>query len=217
MNRELGLYAICLFGVMGVACLEPTDPRLKHTDAGPDTAAPLSTGGTSGSSTGGTSGTNTGGSQGSLSTGGSSGSTGGSSGSTGGSSGSGSDGGAPKTADGGGAGGGGGDPMASFTTLYNDVIKPGCMPGCHFTNASGGLNMKDAATMFPLLVNKAANNCKPMVRVVPGDPSKSLLSIIVKGMAPGCKLKPMPEAKPMLPADQIAKIDAWIMSLSATP
>jgi hypothetical protein len=216
MNRELGLYAICLFGVMGVACLEPTDPRLKHTDAGPDTAAPLSTGGSSGSSTGGTSGGNTGGSQGSLSTGGSSGSTGGSSGSTGGSSGSGSDGGAPKTADGGGAGGGG-DPMASFTTLYNDVIKPGCMPGCHFTNASGGLNMKDAATMFPLLVNKAANNCKPMVRVVPGDPSKSLLSIIVKGMAPGCKLKPMPEAKPMLPADQIAKIDAWIMSLSATP
>jgi hypothetical protein len=213
MNRELGLYAICLFGVVGMGCLEPTDPRFKHTDAGssgPDTSQVMATGGTSGS-TGGTSGS-TGGTSGS--TGGTVGSTGGSSGSTGGS--TGSDGGAPTATDGGG-GGGGGDPMASFATLYNDVIKPGCSPGCHFTNASGGLNMKDAMTMYGLLVNKAANNCKPFMRVVPGDPSKSLLSVIIKGMAPGCKLKVMPENKPMLPADQVAKIDAWIMSLSATP
>ena len=31
-SQRLGLYAICVFGVVGTACIQPTDPRFKNTD-----------------------------------------------------------------------------------------------------------------------------------------------------------------------------------------
>jgi hypothetical protein len=219
-----GLAVLGLFAVAGIGCPQPSH---KLNDGGDDTGGESGDGGSPGTggkaATGGSSG-DTGGSSGA--TGGSSGSTGGSSGSTGGSSGStgGSSGGAPDAgskadgggskADGGGGGGaGGGADMAAFTTLYNTVIKPKCGPGCHITGTNGGLTMPNAMTAFTNLVNKPSMGCANVMRVVPGDPSKSLLSAIVKpmgGMLCAMRTNQMPKGKTPLTAAEMTMIDDWI-------
>jgi hypothetical protein len=217
-----GIAVIGLFAVSAIGCPQPSH---KKNDAGEET------GGEGGDATGGTTSTggktmtmtNTGGSTGD--TGGSTGSTGGTTGNTGGSMGTGgsmstggssgnADGG-PKDSGGGGGmgGGGGGADMAAFMTLYDGLIKPKCGPACHITGTSGGLGMQTAAMAFTNLVNKASG-CTGIMRVTPGDPTKSVLSLIVKGKGVmGCTARPnqMPKGKTPLTAAEIQMIDDWIM------
>jgi hypothetical protein len=166
-----------------------------------------STGGTE-ASTGGTQGS-TGGTQGS--TGGTQGSTGGTQGSTGGSPGSGGS----DTPDmGGGSGGTAGG--STFTTVYNMVIKPGC--GCHTgANSPGGLRMQTAMAGYMALVGVDSMGCTGMKRVTAGDPTKSVLSLILKAAVPGCAMRKntMPKGKAVLPKAQVDMVDAWIMDGAA--
>jgi len=210
-----GIAVIGLFAVSAIGCPQPSH---KKNDAGEET------GGEGGDATGGTTSTggktmtmtNTGGSTGD--TGGSTGSTGGTTGNTGGSMGTGgsmSTGGSSGNADGGpkdsGGGdmGGGGANMAAFMTLYDTLIKPKCGPACHITGNNGGLMMPNAMAAYTNLVNKMASNttCK-MMRVVPGDPTMSVLSKKVSGTMCGTR---MPAGgKPVLTAAEIKMIDDWI-------
>jgi hypothetical protein len=85
-----------------------------------------------------------------------------------------------------GTGGGGGmmgtgASMEGWTMLYDTVIKPKCGPGCHITGTNGGLTMPNAMTAYTNLINKPSG-CAGLMRVLPGDPAKSVLALIVKPM-----------------------------------
>jgi hypothetical protein len=163
-----------------------------------------SSGGSSGSASGGSSGSNSGGSSGSRggssgsSSGGSSGSSGGSSGSaTGGSSGStgGSSGGSPDA---------GGPAGATFTQVYDMVIKPTCaLPACHGAAAGkGGLKYADKAMAYMTLKAKAGI-------IKAGDPAGSKL---ITEITPKGGMAPMPPKMTPLTADKIAMVTAWVMA-----
>ena len=189
-----GLAVLGLFAVSAIGCPQPTH---KKNDGGEDMTGGDDTGGMTGS------------------TGGAMGSTGGAMGSTGGS--SGADAGSKADSGGGGAagdagGGGGGADMTAFTALYTTVIKPKCGPGCHITGNNGMLMMPNAMAAFTNLVNKPSG-CTGIMRVTPGDPTKSVLSLIIKpGGVMGCTARPnqMPKGKAPLTAAEITMIDAWI-------
>jgi hypothetical protein len=113
----------------------------------------------------------------------------------------------------GGSGGGMGASMAGFTAIYTGIISKNCGP-CHTTNAtpSGGLSMKDEATAFKNLVGaKGSANCMMQIRVVPGDPSMSLLVKKLSMANPGCGAQ-MPKGKTPLDAATLKMITDWITS-----
>jgi hypothetical protein len=150
------------------------------------------------------------------SSGGTQGSSGGTQGSSGGSPGSGGsqspDMGSPDM--GGGSGGSGGGP--TFTTVYNMVLKPGC--GCHTgANSPGGLRMQTAMAGYMALVGVDSMGCTGEKRVTAGDPTKSVLSLILKAAVPNCAMRKntMPKGKALLPKAQVDMVDAWIMSGAA--
>jgi hypothetical protein len=215
-----GLAVLGLFAVSAIGCPQPSHKTF-NDDGGEDTGGDNGNGGGGSTGTGGKTTSTVGGTGGGADTGGSTGSTGGSTGSTGGS--TGSTGGSTGNADGGSkadaggssadGGGGGGADMTAFTALYNNLIKPKCGPGCHITGNNGMLMMPNAMTAYMNLVNKASG-CAGIMRVTPGDPSRSVLSLIVKGKGVmGCTARPnqMPKGKtPLMPAD-IQMIDDWIM------
>lgn len=219
-----GLAVLGLFAVSAIACPQPSH---KKNDGGQEETGGDGDGGDMGTggkeATGGSMG-NTGGATstgGAMSTGGA-GDTGGTMGSTGGAGGSKADAGSKADSGGGGMGGGGaggaggmatGATMAGFMTLYDGLIKPKCGPGCHITGTNGGLTMPNAMTAYTNLVNKPSMGCATIMRVVPGDPSKSLLSAIVKpmgGMLCAMRTNQMPKGKTALTAAEMMMIDSWI-------
>jgi hypothetical protein len=108
-------------------------------------------------------------------------------------------------------GGGGGADMAAFTMVYDSIIKMKCGPMCHITGAPGGLAMPNAMTAYTNLVGKASG-CAGLMRVTAGDPTKSVLSLIIKGGVMGCGTRGnrMPKGMTPLTAAQIQMIDDWI-------
>ena len=177
-----------------------------------------SSGGSSGSGSGGSSGSNpdpsgSGGSSGSSkggSAGSSSGSSGGSSGSstkTGGTSGSSSTGGTSGSGTpdaGGGAETGGGTPSAAtFSDIYDTILKPTCAgAACHGAAAGHGtppIKMADKMMAYDTL----------MTRITAGKPAMSKL---ITEITPKAGKAPMPKNMPPLMQPQIDKITAWIMA-----
>jgi hypothetical protein len=111
----------------------------------------------------------------------------------------------------GGAAGGGGGMMAAgptFTEIYMSVLMPMCA-GCHGA-LQPIMNTKDAAFMN-LTTGMGSGMCSMNDRVAAGMPDMSVLVMALKGE--GCRMgRPMPPAGGMVSADNIAKVEAWIMA-----
>jgi hypothetical protein len=108
-------------------------------------------------------------------------------------------------------GGEGGAAGITFMAVYDGVIKPGC--GCHTgANSPGGLRMQNAMAGYMALVG-VDSACAGQKRVLAGDPTKSVLSLIVKGGVAGCASRgnKMPKGQAALSAAKIKMIDDWIM------
>lgn len=150
--------------------------------------------GTQGGNTGG------GGTGGSAGHGGAGGDT--SHGSTGGSTGDGGAGGSTTT--------GGNTLEPTFANVFDEVFKPGgCTSGaCHY-GVGFSLDSKEKAHTALVSVPASSGGCGDAVRVVPGDPDKSLLYLKVSMPAPPCGER-MPLNAAPLDASQIALLRAWI-------
>jgi mono/diheme cytochrome c family protein len=85
---------------------------------------------------------------------------------------------------------------------------------CAACHGSGGLNMstKDSAYSTIVNVDEAGPNCPGMKRVLPGDPTMSVLVLAIK--AEGCRGPGgrMPPAGNPLSADEISKIVSWVQA-----
>jgi hypothetical protein len=113
-----------------------------------------------------------------------------------------------------------GNTGTTFTEVYTTIIAINCTNAmCHFSNAGpaeGSLDMSSQATAYAQLVNVPAVTAPidsvPCTgdRVVPGSPSTSLMYLKVTEFSPPCGAQ-MPLAKPVLPAEDIALIQSWIM------
>ena len=130
----------------------------------------------------------------------------------------------------GGMAGGGAAGMPAFTpgsptfsAIHQEIfIGTGCNggPSCHSGTVAGALKLTNKMEAYMALVNaKAAGvnipaggvNCKDTgsMRVVPGDPAKSLLVDKLENAMPACGVK-MPIGG-MLTAAQIMQVKTWIM------
>jgi len=109
----------------------------------------------------------------------------------------------------GGAGGGGAASTApKFSEIYMSIIMPTCA-GCHAATQPM-MNTKDAAFMN-LTTTMGSGMCSSMKRVTANMPAMSVLVMALK--AEGCRMnRPMPPAGARVSADNIAKIEAWIMA-----
>jgi hypothetical protein len=175
------------------------------SSGGSSGSGPSSSGGSTGSSggstgsSGGSSGSSSGGSSGAK--GGSTGSSGGSSGSSGGSSGSsgGASGGSPDM-------GGGSPAAATFTQVYDMIIKPSCAGmACHGAAAGkGGLRYADKMVAYMTLKAKAGI-------IKAGDPAGSKLVTEITPVGGKAKMPAGAGAMP-LSTDKIDMIKAWIMA-----
>lgn len=114
------------------------------------------------------------------------------------------------------------DGPITFTSLYQDVfsqqqIGDGAGCGSFYCHAKGtvvaqqaGLHVGSKQEAYDLLVNaKASDNCNGWTRVVPGNPSKSLL--VQKLVDPPCGER-MPKGSDALPEGTVARIRAWILA-----
>jgi hypothetical protein len=97
---------------------------------------------------------------------------------------------------------------ATFTEVYTTILAPDCSTStCH--NASDAensvLDMSSKATAYKNLVNKAAAgflcSSSGLTRVIPGDPSKSLLYLKVSATAPPCGFQMPPNATALMGID----------------
>ncbi len=104
-------------------------------------------------------------------------------------------------------------PRVSFEEV-EIIFNAACTEsGCHGPTGAGGLVLH--AKSFEALVGVAARGCPDRKRVVPGDPRRSVLVGKLTG-ADLCGGKRMPlgcdgtAARPCLPAEDLATIEAWI-------
>jgi hypothetical protein len=105
----------------------------------------------------------------------------------------------------------------TFTEVYTTVLAQNCTNGsCHFSDAGpalGALDMSSQAGAYMNLVNVKAAGVKcgtsGLTRVVPNDPSSSLMYEKVHDTVPPCGAQ-MPYLLPALPADEQSLIFDWI-------
>ena len=109
-----------------------------------------------------------------------------------------------------------GGGAATFTSVY-DVIARNCM-GCHGevpTPEASVLVMGTRAQAYAQLVNVPASGIacggQGRIRVVPGDPDRSLLFIKISRTQPVCGL-PMPAPTGGLPASDVQLVRDWILA-----
>ena len=142
-------------------------------------------------------------------------------GGTGGAGAGGSSGAGGRSAGSGGSGGGGGaagsgSGSATFTEVYAIFMQSCAGSTCHVmaTRPGEGLSMADKMTAYTNLVGVNAGACSGEKRVVAGDPAKSeLMHTLERTQIGMCRNTPrMPEGKPMLAADQLAKVRSWIQA-----
>jgi hypothetical protein len=110
------------------------------------------------------------------------------------------------------SGGSGGTP--TFTEVYNDVMVPhGCNAHHIATGPDDFLDMSTQAKAYTDLVGVKADGpacgSSGLTRVVPGDPSKSLMYLKVSESKPPCGSQ-MPLLGTPLTSSEQAEISAWI-------
>ena len=99
---------------------------------------------------------------------------------------------------------------ATFTEVYTIIMaRCGGTSGCHISGSSGMLRMPNKMTAHTNLVGMASRECSGEMRVVAGDPSKSVLIKALEGTA--C-FDRMPRGGAALSAADIAKFKSWIMA-----
>lgn len=98
---------------------------------------------------------------------------------------------------------------AKLSAIQSSILTPSCATSrCHAgAQPAGALNL-ESGKAYAQLVGVASSQNAGQTRVVAGDPTKSLLSLSLKARVG--RVGRMPDAKPMLPASQIATVDAWI-------
>ena len=112
----------------------------------------------------------------------------------------------------------GAEPV-SFATVFKEVLQPkGCTAGyCHAGHA-GGLLMDDMESAYKNLVNiknETATPCDATIRVVPGEPDKSMLWVRVRPQEDDCleaDLKMPPFGQDALTDEQTQLIYNWILT-----
>ena len=124
---------------------------------------------------------------------------------------------------GGRAGGVGGSSGSGSFTLVAQILGASCGTGtCH--NGSPHVDLRNTTGLRTRIVNAMPMGtgvpaaCRAMTLVVPGSPSTSLLSQIVKAPVTACGTSRMPDScstsstipRGCLTTSQIAMIDAWI-------
>ncbi|MGQ0504497.1 MAG: hypothetical protein ACT4TC_04195 [Myxococcaceae bacterium] len=101
-----------------------------------------------------------------------------------------------------------------FAELNTTVFQKSCGSSfCHEGNPPSMAPMSlDAAHAYSALVGKPSSQVPSMLRVAPGDPSKSYLLYKLKGTSGtvGASTKRMPLNKAPLDPAHIAEIEAWI-------
>lgn len=104
----------------------------------------------------------------------------------------------------------------SFDEIYEQILKTGysCVD-CHSGAAAfGNFDMGATAdTAYTALTTKMSSCAATPAYVVPNDPSKSLLSVIVDGKASAtarCGLEPMPLGMMGISDADLTRINAWI-------
>jgi predicted CxxxxCH...CXXCH cytochrome family protein len=112
-----------------------------------------------------------------------------------------------------------GTSSTTFTEVYTTVLAKNCTNStCHFSGAGsvsvlGALDMSSQPTAYMNLVNVKAAGVKcgtsGLTRVVPNDPSSSLMYEKVHDTVPPCGAQ-MPYLLPALPADEQSLIFDWI-------
>jgi hypothetical protein len=107
------------------------------------------------------------------------------------------------------AGAGGAAP--TFTDLWNRTLENGCAtPYCHDGSGKGWSGF-DKATAYRTLVSAPSTTCPGETRVVPGDPSASVLAAAITHTDLGaCDVPTMPRNRAKLSQDDIDRILAWI-------
>ncbi|MEO0326163.1 MAG: hypothetical protein AAF447_24655, partial [Myxococcota bacterium] len=101
--------------------------------------------------------------------------------------------------------------LSFATDVYAPIIAQRCSP-CHTEGASGGLDMRDAATAFGSLVevDAAGAACRGEgPRVASGDPDASLLVNKIEAETPRCG-NAMPLGRDSLPASEQETVRRWI-------
>jgi len=105
------------------------------------------------------------------------------------------------------------DAQCETPPAVQAIFETRCAP-CHITGSSGGLHLTPASASYAALVGSpvSAAACATRTRVVPGDAANSYLLAKLRA-APDICGAPMPRGQPMLPAEEIAAIEAWINAL----
>jgi hypothetical protein len=98
------------------------------------------------------------------------------------------------------------DGGTGFAALYADVFVPRCSgSGCHNQLPAGGVDFATEDTAFVSL----------SARVTPGDPTTSVLYQRLSPALCGDPCVTMPLGRDPLPADELARVAAWIESGAA--
>jgi hypothetical protein len=111
----------------------------------------------------------------------------------------------------------------SFAKLYSDIFSKKCTTTCHTATATSGLRMDSAASMYTSLgkptgtdmMGSPGSVCAakmPAVppRLTPGDPSKSLIYLMVTTQFPCGKQMPPPDNGPKLSDAEQGRIRDWV-------
>lgn len=104
--------------------------------------------------------------------------------------------------------GDGEDDAPTLSQLQTDIFTPFCSP-CHQPGGIGPMPLDTLQASFDNLVGVESVEIAGLLRVAPGDPEMSYLVWKVEGR-PTIVGDPMPLGGPMLAAEQIEAIVAWI-------
>jgi hypothetical protein len=107
--------------------------------------------------------------------------------------------------------GGTGGAAPTFTEIWNRTLENGCaVPYCHDGSGKGWSGF-DQATAYRTLVGAASTTCPGETRVVPGNPSESVLAAAISHVDLGaCDVPTMPRDRAKLAQADIDRIIAWI-------
>lgn len=107
----------------------------------------------------------------------------------------------------------GGDPDPSSAEFYSVKVKPVLETNCYRChggmNHRGGLSMETRDTLLKGGHHGAA--------LVPGDPAKSLLVVLMRHEGPANDPMPMPPNKPKLSDADVATVTEWVKAGAAMP
>ncbi|HMF95137.1 MAG TPA: c-type cytochrome [Vicinamibacterales bacterium] len=98
--------------------------------------------------------------------------------------------------------------------IQQQIFNSACI-ACHTDDGrtpSGGLNLKNASTSYPALVNAGSTGKSGAIRVIPGNPSGSYLIQKLEGAADIVGLRMPRNGPPYLTDAQVQLIRQWIQN-----